>query len=1397
MTTNPPAELVPLLREIEVLQDDASAEHDVAKLRRQVWLCRQVLTSVSPAKHGPLWAYMQGTLGSALKSLGELSGDAEVLRAAIAGHNAALTVYTRDAMPVQWAATQANRANALWHLGDLSGDAKVLRAAVAGYDTAQSIYTRKAMPAEWAAIQNDRAAVLRNLSNLSGDPEVLRAAVAGYDAALSVLTRPSMPAEWASTQTNRAGALASLGDLSGDVDVLHAAMAGYDAAQTIYTRKAMPAEWATAQVNRAIVLVRLGELSGDPEMLRAAVEACDAALPVFPRDARPTLWATAQTNRANALQSLGTRLGDPDVLRAAVTTYDEALTIIPRDAMSAQWAATHSNRANALQSLGALLGDPEALRAAVASYDAALIICVREGSPPEWATMQNNRANALLCLNTLSANPEVLRAAVAGYVAALTVRTREAMPTDWADTQNNRAGALTRLGQLSDDPEVLRAAVAGYDAALTVRTRTAMPVQWAATQNNRAGALMRLGQLVGDAEALRTAIDIWDTAQIAYPCETMPTDWATMQTNRAYALSLLGELLGDPEVLRAAVIGHDAALTIRTREAMPVDWAATQTNRANALQSLGELAADPEALHAAVAGYDAVLTIYTREAMPTLWATAQINRATALSRLGELSDDRQILRAAVEGCNATLTVHTREAIPAQWATTQNNRAGALARLGDLSGDPEALRAAVVGYDAALTVRTREAMPALWAATQHNRANVLSSLADLGDRPASVQALAAYRVALSEMAGSGAEDSHQATAAALARLLVRQATEATGPDAAAAYHEAAAVIDAALARSDAALLDARRSKDGREHSVGRAEPLYALRALCLARLGDAGAALAAAEAGRQRFAVEMLSLSLNRAAALNNPDDRASVEAAEERRAALIWQLGHDGNPAGAGLPRGWPSPERQKDLQTDLDIATEEVLRLHRRFGLIPQIDPLTADRIIAAAPKDGALVLPVVAAGQAVAFVVAGGMVEVVELRSLDPDVPNLDARVLRRRVISNDDSWLRRYGAMRKAIQERRFARGSNAYRDWSAHVTETLDWLWTVLLGPLDAHLRNRDNIAAGGSVVLLPTGLLGVLPLQAARPGDGAVPFGDRWTVSLAPSVRTLLDCRERAEAALDRPQRLFGIIDPDGSLPGARLEARALARLFSHAERKMLTGAEAARGQVLRWLSWPTHLHASTHGFHHPRTPAESGLLLAGDEKLLLRDLRAARLKGARLVFLSACETGLAGVLKLAEEFFGLPAGFAAAGAAGVVGSLWPVFDDTSYLLTTQFYSELHDVHGRERQPSAAALQAAQSWLRTVTYGDLQRDYEVETVGTDRFLLIGQRRSTSTPAASGRAAPGLLQRLFRGTRSGGGVGHPVAVAEDDTPQPIRLRIGADHERPFASPHEWAAFTATGA
>ncbi len=162
-------------------------------------------------------------------------------------------------------------------------------------------------------------------------------------------------------------------------------------------------------------------------------------------------------------------------------------------------------------------------------------------------------------------------------------------------------------------------------------------------------------------------------------------------------------------------------------------------------------------------------------------------------------------------------------------------------------------------------------------------------------------------------------------------------------------------------------------------------------------------------------------------------------------------------------------------------------------------------------------------------------------------------------------------------------------------------------------------------------------------------------------------------------------------------------------------------------------------------------------------------LSEARLPVARLVFLSACESGLAGWLRLQDEHVGLPAGFVQAGAACVVASLWPIQDNAAFLLARKFY-ELHRHHkGGERLPPTTALREACAWLRGVTFGELKQEFPIAHLPAGPVLVLRSARMWPGPTEPDSPAP---------------------------PKDPHLPLGPDDERPFAHPTHWAAFTCTG-
>jgi len=134
------------------------------------------------------------------------------------------------------------------------------------------------------------------------------------------------------------------------------------------------------------------------------------------------------------------------------------------------------------------------------------------------------------------------------------------------------------------------------------------------------------------------------------------------------------------------------------------------------------------------------------------------------------------------------------------------------------------------------------------------------------------------------------------------------------------------------------------------------------------------------------------------------------------------------------------------------------------------------------------------------------------------------------------------------------------------------------------------------------------------------------------------------------------------------------------------------------------LQGHNYWHVASHARWDFKAPEQSGLALTAKRAATVTDvLSLSPSSPPRLVYLSACETGMIDIRKNLNDFVGLPSAFLAAGAVGVIGTLWAVSDAASALLSAYFY----DVHWGEARLPSDALRRAQKWLATSTANELQ------------------------------------------------------------------------------------------
>jgi len=173
------------------------------------------------------------------------------------------------------------------------------------------------------------------------------------------------------------------------------------------------------------------------------------------------------------------------------------------------------------------------------------------------------------------------------------------------------------------------------------------------------------------------------------------------------------------------------------------------------------------------------------------------------------------------------------------------------------------------------------------------------------------------------------------------------------------------------------------------------------------------------------------------------------------------------------------------------------------------------------------------------------------------------------------------------------------------------------------------------------------------------------------------------------------------------LPNVAAETKAIQNLLPQAQ--LLSQAQATKSAAKK-LRNPSILHFATHGFFlpdpsnpNPDTPirqnplSRSALVLANFNQrqscsdsdsncnglLTAQDVTTIDLRGTKLVFLSACETGL-GKVTNGEGVYGLRRAFTLAGAESQVMSLWKVNDQTTKELVQSYYQNLKANQGRSQ-----------------------------------------------------------------------------------------------------------------
>lgn len=215
---------------------------------------------------------------------------------------------------------------------------------------------------------------------------------------------------------------------------------------------------------------------------------------------------------------------------------------------------------------------------------------------------------------------------------------------------------------------------------------------------------------------------------------------------------------------------------------------------------------------------------------------------------------------------------------------------------------------------------------------------------------------------------------------------------------------------------------------------------------------------------------------------------------------------------------------------------------------------------------------------------------------------------------------------------------------------------------LLTSIQPHLDGvkRLVLAPAGIGHLLPWAVL-VERAGLHTPNGLPLPLVTLPALSILPRLQRRLRVSERQALVIGNPL---------GDRPHMENEARSVAERFGTTP---LLRDAATKQAVLANLERASLIHLATHAFFNCENPLDSGIVLAGEEKLTAREILQYHLQTDLLV-LSSCESGQVGFLG-GEELAGLSQAFLQAGVRSLLVSLWKVDDEATAAFIQAFYSE--------------------------------------------------------------------------------------------------------------------------
>ena len=1101
--------------------------------------------------------------------------------------------------------------------------------------------------ADWAwAMTNLSVAYADSLEGDHGDN--IERAIEAARTALSVLEPERDRAEWINAMANLAGYYAERRRESRD-DNIEESIRMYEAVLAEVIKNGSPLQQARllASLGSGYAERRKYDKEGNVER---AIECLEKALAILSPEVTPADWAMGQSNLSIAY-SERIRGSRPENFRRAIEANDLCLAVFERMGARERWARAKMTRVTLFENCP--YGDRAFnLREVIESGESALKIFSPEEYPEEHARVIR-ALNHTRSLQHDSDRTGTLEEIIMKGEAMLSNFSSAPYPDDSAYAHVHLGNAYAERVEGNRSKNMERS-IELLERAVTLFDQRANPLGWGGAMHNLAqSCLQRIEGLRAD--NIERSLALCEAALVVVSNPSDPKEHSHLLETLAegFFQRLRGDVLDN---LERAVQIYVTADRQRSPEDDPEAWLRLEQKRLHAETVLNSLTASqgnsdnrpPLDVEQYLANLHSSASIVSVKDHPRTWMAAQLYLADTYTRVlppgVSIDDVYTFTKAVCENCRQALAIY-ESALPVAERLGDKNQ---WALLQDRIG-------VAYGLMRLFTDIRRDITPEADATR--------SKYAEEAHRYYTL-AVAAHAAALEINTLEKSPRDHLKSTVCLGRLHTYKRDWAAAEDMFASAARAADQLLGTVELSESDMRDVLKY-------LGQ---MAALAPFVSLMLDKPARAVELAEIGRARLLAKALTLeSLPLEPELRNELHALQRQVAVQERRLISPRLFN-----------------RRAPL--------EESIRLRRRIRTLVEItnvedrfEGFTEAALGALATDGSVVVIPVLTE--------AGGRIVVCLGREGTPQIHVAECYSA---------------GGLRKIFESHGLKTGSDWWRqylqDWQKGIgNDTFNVVGEALgkafATPLVTALESL-GIGQGAHLDVLPQGMLGILPLGLARDGRSGLSLMEHYELSLSPSLTALRHGKKRASVtpvslvALANPDR----DDPERTLQFAETESSLLRNWFSDGDRtKYLEGRAVSRKEILDALPGGDVWHFATHGEFDLSAPLRSSLSLGGNDFLTLEMLfETSGLGAPRLVVLSACESGLYDLTSFPDEFIGLPSGFLQAGAAGVIGTLWPVDDLSTALLMGRFY----EGYMGERLTPSAALRASQLWLRDASREDV-------------------------------------------------------------------------------------------